>query len=30
MHLVRHAVRHLVDALIGYMIYLCHTDGVKT
>ena len=27
---VLHAVKHLVDALIGYIIYLYFTDGVKT
>ena len=29
MHLVHHAVKHRGDALIGYMIYLCFTNGVK-
>ena len=29
-HLVHHAVKHRGDALIGYMIYLCFTNGVKT
>ena len=28
-HLVHHAVKHRGDALIGYMIYLCFTNGVK-
>ena len=28
-HLVHHAVKHRGNALIGYMIYLCFTNGVK-